>query len=106
MMAMLGSLTGAFNSGDLDIATLMSIAPELIASPDWQVATSPMSHMRFMYERMADEGQRQALETRFREALGTKVSLTRRGEGGRVVIHFYSEEELNALYERIVGREP
>jgi ParB family chromosome partitioning protein len=47
-----------------------------------------------------------ALETRFREALGTKVSLTRRGEGGRVVIHFYSEEELNALYERIVGREP
>jgi ParB family chromosome partitioning protein len=47
-----------------------------------------------------------ALETRFREALGTKVSLTRRGEGGRVVIHFYSEEELNALYERIVGKEP
>jgi ParB family chromosome partitioning protein len=47
-----------------------------------------------------------ALEARFREALGTKVSLTRRGEGGRVVIHFYSEEELNALYERIVGEEP
>ena len=46
-----------------------------------------------------------ALESRFREALGTKVSLTRRGEGGRVVIYFYSEEELNALYEHIVGGE-
>jgi len=46
-----------------------------------------------------------ALEARFREALGTKVSLTRSGEGGRIVIYFYSEEELDALYERIVGRE-
>ena len=43
-----------------------------------------------------------ALESRFREALGTKVNLTRSGEGGRIVIHFYSDEELDALYERIV----
>jgi len=46
-----------------------------------------------------------ALESRFREVLGTKVSLARSGEGGRVVIYFYSEEELDALYERIVGRD-
>ena len=43
-----------------------------------------------------------ALEAQFREALGTKVNLTRKGAGGRIVIHFYSEEELDALYERIV----
>jgi ParB family chromosome partitioning protein len=47
--------------------------------------------------------QTRALETRFREALGTKVNLTRKGAGGRIVIHFYSEEELDALYERIIG---
>jgi ParB family chromosome partitioning protein len=46
-----------------------------------------------------------ALEARFREALGTKVNLTRQGDRGRIVIHFYSEEELDALYERIVGSE-
>ncbi len=46
--------------------------------------------------------QTRALETSFREALGTKVKLTRQGEAGRIVIHFYSDEELNALYERIV----
>jgi len=46
-----------------------------------------------------------AFESRFREALSTKVRLTRSGEGGRIVIYFYSEEELNALYERIVGSE-
>lgn len=43
-----------------------------------------------------------ALEARFREALGTKVNLTRSGKGGRVVIYFYSDEELDALYERFV----
>jgi len=43
------------------------------------------------------------LESRFREALSTKVSLTRKGKGGRLIIYFYSEEELGALYDHIVG---
>jgi len=46
-----------------------------------------------------------ALEDRFRRALGTKVSLYRSKRGGRLVIHFFSEEELQALYDRIVGEE-
>lgn len=45
------------------------------------------------------------LESRFREALGTKVNLYRSRRGGRVVIHFYSEEELSAIYDAIVGEE-
>ncbi len=45
------------------------------------------------------------LENRFRKALSTKVSLKRRGEGGQLVVYFYSEEELAALYDRIVGEE-
>jgi ParB family chromosome partitioning protein len=44
-----------------------------------------------------------ALESRFREALGTRVNLTRTEKGGRIIIYFYSDEELDALYERIVG---
>jgi len=43
------------------------------------------------------------LESQFREALSTKVSLKRRGSAGRLVIYFYSEEELAALYDYIVG---
>ena len=43
------------------------------------------------------------LERRFREALSTKVSLKRKGKGGRLVIFFYSEEELAAIYDHIVG---
>jgi ParB family chromosome partitioning protein len=42
------------------------------------------------------------LEDRFREALGTKVQLFRSQRGGRLVIHFYSEEDLQALYDLMV----
>jgi len=46
----------------------------------------------------------EALEARFREALGTKVTLHKSRKGrGRLVIHFYSEEELQAIYQAIVG---
>lgn len=44
-----------------------------------------------------------ALEERFREALGTKVQLFRSKRGGRLVIYFYSEEDLQALYNLIVS---
>lgn len=46
-----------------------------------------------------------ALEDRFRAALGTKVTLTRSRRGGKLVIRFYSEEELQRIYELIVGEE-
>jgi len=45
-----------------------------------------------------------ALEEEFRETLGTKVDLYRNRRGrGRLVIHFFSEEELQSLYDVIVG---
>lgn len=46
----------------------------------------------------------QSLEREFRDTLGTKVNLYRNKKGrGRLVIHFYSEEELEAIYDVIVG---
>lgn len=46
-----------------------------------------------------------ALEDRFRRALGTKVNLFRSKRGGKLVIHFFSEEELQTIYDHIVGGE-
>src|SRR5690606_29191841 len=44
------------------------------------------------------------LEARFREALGTRVSLSRGRDGsGRLTVHFYNEEDLASLYQLIVG---
>ncbi|MDQ3328466.1 MAG: ParB/RepB/Spo0J family partition protein [Chloroflexota bacterium] len=43
------------------------------------------------------------IESRLRDALGTKVSLSGTARGGRITIHYYSEEELGGLYAAIVG---
>src|SRR5690349_13614740 len=43
------------------------------------------------------------VEEDLRERLGTKVSLSRSRKGGRIVIEYYSDEELGRLYERLIG---
>ena len=50
----------------------------------------------------ASNPETRALEAEFRRALGTKVSLNRSGDAGRLVIYFYSDEELDALYDAII----
>jgi ParB family chromosome partitioning protein len=54
----------------------------------------------------ADGGRRnpdvERLEDAFRSALGTRVRLLRGPHGGRLVIHFFSDEELLGIYEAIV----
>jgi ParB family chromosome partitioning protein len=42
------------------------------------------------------------LEERLRSSLGTKVSLRAGHKGGTVTIHYYSDEELNALVGRLL----
>jgi ParB family chromosome partitioning protein len=43
------------------------------------------------------------VEEDLRRALGTKVRLARSRRGGRIVIDYYSDEDLTRLYERLVG---
>jgi len=45
----------------------------------------------------------QALEESFEASLGTRVRLKAGRKGGRVVIYYYSDEEFQALYERLTG---
>src|SRR5262245_24080707 len=45
-----------------------------------------------------------AAEDRMRFALGTKVHIVRHGQRGTVEIEFGSEEELNRIYDHIVGK--
>ena len=53
--------------------------------------------------RAAKDVETAQLEDRLREALRTKVELHRGRHGGRVVIHFYSDEELEGIYRAITG---
>jgi ParB family chromosome partitioning protein len=43
------------------------------------------------------------VEEDLRQRLGTKVSLSRSRNGGRIVIEYYSDEELGRLYDRLIG---
>jgi ParB family chromosome partitioning protein len=45
------------------------------------------------------------LQTQFRQSLGTRVDIQKGQKGGKVVIHFYSDEDLQALYEAIVDED-
>jgi ParB family chromosome partitioning protein len=44
-----------------------------------------------------------AIEQRFEQALGTRVRLRDGNKGGHLVIYYYSDEEFQTLYERLVG---
>jgi len=54
---------------------------------------------------LASDPHLATLEAGLRSRLGTKVVLQRSRRGGRVVIHYYSDEELDAIYRAIVGDE-
>jgi ParB family transcriptional regulator, chromosome partitioning protein len=46
------------------------------------------------------------VENRFRSALGTRVQLNRNPNGsGRLVVHFYNDDDLEQLYQLIAGNE-
>jgi len=55
---------------------------------------------------LSSSPETRAIEDKLRERLGAKVNLYRTRKGGRIVIHYFSEEELADLYEKLIGDEP
>lgn len=43
------------------------------------------------------------LEDFFVEKLGTKVKISKSGDGGKIVVEYYSQEDLNRIKEKITG---
>jgi ParB family chromosome partitioning protein len=84
---------------------------QTLIAKDWSVRQTEDAVRRWLTAPKPEEQPPQRdhrddrLEGQFRTALGTKVALRRdqNGRGGALTIHFYSDEELQALYERIVG---
>jgi hypothetical protein len=67
----------------------------MASTPD---ATAPRATRA---EAPASDVHTRAAEERLRFALGTKVRIARRGDGGTIEISFGSEAELNRIYEQI-----
>lgn len=100
----------------LDDDTLIERAAEQVTTRGLNVRQTEELVRRLLAAQQRDAAEEEAeaappdpltrqLEDAFRGALGTKVALTRGRRGGRLVISFYSDEELQTIYERIVGNE-
>jgi ParB family chromosome partitioning protein len=77
---------------DLSVRQTEELVRRLLAEPPPQKSKDPVNP------------ETEDLEREFRDTLGTKVTLYKNRQGrGRLVIHFYSEEELQAIYDVIVG---
>jgi ParB family chromosome partitioning protein len=53
--------------------------------------------------KQSKSAEAKSLEARLREQLGTKVSINETCDGGTIVIHYYSEEELESILNQILG---
>ena len=60
---------------------------------------SPPSAPKAKSEAAGSDVHTRAAEDRMRFALGTKVRIVRKGQGGTIEIDFGSETELNRIYE-------
>ena len=65
--------------------------------------TTPRENAAVSVEPLVKDVHTRAAEDRLRFALGTKVRIARRGEGGAIEIDFGSEDELNRLYELLTA---
>lgn len=54
-------------------------------------------------ERPVRDADTERVEEDLRRSLGTKVRLARSRRGGRIVIDYYTDEDLGRLYERLMG---
>jgi ParB family chromosome partitioning protein len=65
-----------------------------VREPRASLTTSPTPRLDPDLERVEED---------LRRSLGTKVTLARSRKGGRIIIEFYSDEELTQLYDRLIG---
>ncbi len=76
----------------LRLNSIAEIDAELQGLPPIQEPSKPV--------RVADYETRE-LEEQLRNALGTKVELSRSKKGGKIVIQFFSDEELEGIFKRL-----
>ena len=82
---------------DLSVRQTEALVKKLAAPPAAPAAAVPPAPP-------AAAPQLRHLEDRFRAVLGTKVNLNRNPDGsGRLVVHFYSDDDLDAIYRLVTG---
>jgi len=86
---------------DLSVRQTETLVKELLAAPDAESAPTEPDPPP-MTEQM--QTHLKEMEDRFRSALSTRVTLNRNEDGsGRLVVHFYNDDDLDTLYRQITG---
>ena len=84
---------------DLNVRQTESLIKRLLGPMDDDLV-QPEPSLEQMHVHLAH------LEDRFRTALNTRVSLNRQSDGsGKLVIHFYNDDDLDSIYQHIAGPE-
>lgn len=92
----------------LSSSDAQSAAVRTILSQDLTVRQTEELVRKMMGEKLLPKTKQQEvpeiaeMEERLRSSLGTKVSLHTARKGGTITIHYYSDEELNSLMERLL----
>jgi ParB family transcriptional regulator, chromosome partitioning protein len=80
----------------LNVRQSENLVRQILAEPKAPTVTEAPPPLSVQDRHVVDEFQRR---------LGTRVNLVRGKKGGRVVIHFYSDEELDSIYRAILDEE-
>jgi ParB family chromosome partitioning protein len=87
-------------SRGLSVRDTEALVKKMVAGPK---SAAPREGGPGHTEAPAKDVHTKAAEDRLRFALGTKVRIVRRGDGGAIEIDFGSEDELNRLYELLTA---
>lgn len=68
-----------------------------------RLAREPAPRAEAAVTRQATSPEEKAVEADLRKVFGTKVELKRGKRGGTIVVHWYSDEELNAILNRVMS---
>jgi len=75
MLSLTNSFTAAIDAGKMDFSALVEVAPAVIASESYRVATSPMGSLDFIYNKVArDDAEKTKLSALSRDLYGGKLA--------------------------------
>jgi len=89
------------NSEPQRLRLLERVLADHLSVRDTEAQARQMNASRLRPTDVRPDPDVERLEDAFRQALGTRVRLVRGRRGGRLVIHFFSDEELQGIYEVI-----
>ena len=96
----------ALNSTQIQIAVLENIIDKDLNVRQTEILIQSINHKKPAQNQPKEiysSPEVISLEERLRTFFGTKVDLQQGKKGGKLVIHYYSDEELNSIMDQILG---